>query len=380
MDRGVRELLMRGVKGFHPDTGSAFDQTMRLVARRRQRRRVGSAIFAMILVSLTFLGVWTVFRQSGGPATGKESPADVSGTVAPRLYLASDGELQILDPEAERIERVPVPAMSPGDPPFRLVRRGNTFVFFGGDATYSFDSPTSLNVHRLGSSRFFVPSGVDDRVWLALADPKNRYVTSAVEEVTVEGDVTVSRTPIPQDKALVGAVNEGLILQPPVGGLEVWNPNARHVTNQVPGAFLVAAQESMLASCDTPCDTIHVANLASEDQVTVPVPKGVEAFDVGTGAFSPDGTSLAVPGRVQAGVRSRRVLVLADLGARAAAVVRESDVPGPYAFVAWSSSGDRVFLAGGEPPEQRVIDYRVSDETARALDIDAGPFYGIAST
>jgi hypothetical protein len=53
-------------------------------------------------------------------------------------------------------------------------------------------------------------------------------------------------------------------------------------------------------------------------------------------------------------------------------------VPDGYVYVAWSSSGDRVFLTGGSE-RRAVVTYRLGALRARRLRVHGGQFHGVAA-
>jgi hypothetical protein len=49
-------------------------------------------------------------------------------------------------------------------------------------------------------------------------------------------------------------------------------------------------------------------------------------------------------------------------------------------MIAWSSTGDEVFLSGGERFKGRmIVRYRLGDELAAPLHVEVGDFYGMAA-
>jgi hypothetical protein len=54
-------------------------------------------------------------------------------------------------------------------------------------------------------------------------------------------------------------------------------------------------------------------------------------------------------------------------------------VPTPYVFIDWAPSGETVFITGGQHGDSRqVVEYRLGDEVANALDVHVGDFFGMA--
>lgn len=68
----LRDLLERGVRGFHPDPGDALDTTRRRAERRHRNRRVLAGVVALALVAGSFGTLWTLLRDEAGPRPGLE--------------------------------------------------------------------------------------------------------------------------------------------------------------------------------------------------------------------------------------------------------------------------------------------------------------------
>jgi hypothetical protein len=128
-----------------------------------------------------------------------ESQAGARSTLATtedglRLYLAGDGELTVVDVDAGTARVSSVPELSPGDPPYRIVRAGDKLVFYSREAAYTADLDTPSMPHKLAEAWFFIPSAAPDRVWVALLDPESPETVRAlraVREITVDGRETV---------------------------------------------------------------------------------------------------------------------------------------------------------------------------------------------
>jgi hypothetical protein len=160
----------------------------------------------------------------GGPNTSPrwaEARCPAPHPASPRtLVLAGDGELTVVDVGAECLE---FPQLRPGDPPYRIVRRANRLVLYGGD-TYALDLDLRAPPEKLGQSWFFIPSSKS--VWLARLDPESPETVRALEsvrEVTVEGRVTVPEVVPLGGRWPVGAVDDALVFESRPGGLEVWD-------------------------------------------------------------------------------------------------------------------------------------------------------------
>jgi hypothetical protein len=298
-----------------------------------------------------------------------------------KLFLAGDGELTVVDVDAGRAERHRLAELAPGDPPHRIVRRGDALVFYGGE-TYVLDPGLRSPPRKLGDSWFFIPAAKPDRVWLAQLDPASPETVRALaglREVSVDGRVTVRRVRPPEGRWPMAAVGDVLVFEDRRGGLELWDRAARQVTRRLPGAWLGPSQGDLLAWCKDDGRTLHVTNVRTGDDRAVVPPQDFSAFDCSSGAFSPDGASLAIPVLV-AGFEAGRLLALVDLESGSAEAIDASGVAAGYVYVAWSSGGDRVFMSGGDGRTRELLQYRPGEPEAVRVPVDVGDFYGLAAS
>lgn len=136
-----------------------------------------------------------------------------TGTAhAARLFLSSDTHLTVVDVDQAEVDTRPVAALAPGDPPYRLVARDDALVFYGREGTYRLDATADQPPTLLGSSEFFVPSAVEDRVWLVEAGSGGQ-----LREVDVDGNETVPAALAPAGWP-AAAVADGVVLETAEGG------------------------------------------------------------------------------------------------------------------------------------------------------------------
>jgi hypothetical protein len=340
---------------------------------------------AAILVALLVAVAASVFLMKAFDGDGLTGPADRrdAGAVGPELFLAGDGEMWIVDADTSTVRHLDLPYLAPGDPPHRISAGQGKLVVWGYE-TYVLD-PSSLQTPPMvlaKDSWIFLPSSRPGRVWLGILDPQSpstERALSFVREVTVDGTVTQPDTEPPAGRWPVAALEEGLVFE--VGdSLEVWDPRTRMVVERLPGAFPLAWQGHRLAWCDARCDEVRITDLSTHETVRVPVPEGAVAFQALEGEFSPDGTLLALIAQTDPGADADRQLVLVDVSSGRASTVGGARVRPPYAFVAWSSSGESVFVAGGERGgEHQLVQYRPSNGSVRDLAATVGDFYDIAA-
>jgi hypothetical protein len=300
--------------------------------------------------------------------------------------------MTVVDVDAGSATVHDLPELAPGDPLYRLVWRSDKLVFYGqtdvGPAVFTLDpaSPTSPALID-DDAWFFIPSAVEDRVWVAGLDPSSPETVRALEtvrEVTVDGVVTTPHVAPPDGRWPVAAVDDGLVFQGD-DMLEIWDPETQEFVDTLPGPFPVAVWGNRIVTCGA-CDQLDLIDLDADTTRTVEVPVGVASVDGYGGAFSPDGRYVVVAGRLTGGpltAETRVVPVLIDFESGTASVV-----PGiptsldDYPQVAWSASGDWVFYSVGAlaPETGQLYAYRPGGDTAYRVPVVLNrPYYGMSA-
>jgi Tol biopolymer transport system component len=329
---------------------------------------------------------WGPLATAGpSPPEASPSPTEREGPPASgsRLYLAGDGELWVVDVASSDVTHVDVPRLSPGDAPHRIVRRDGGLVAWGYE-TLVFDPDRPAHPEVLAAdSWIFIPSAAEDRVWVGILDPQSPETVrglQAVREVTVDGEVTVPDTAPPGGEWPVAAVEEGLVFQEE-DSLRVWDPRTGEVVRRLPGVYPLAWQGHRLAWCDLPCEDAYITDFSSGTDHAIRLPEDIQVFHAYEGAFSPDGTRLALIALTDRQYeRADAQLVLVDVGTGEAEAVRGTVVEPHYPFVDWSASGGSVFIAGGDGlGGRRIIEHRPAEDTARILPVEVGEFYDMAA-
>jgi hypothetical protein len=315
-------------------------------------------------------------------ACGRTEPEPPRPSEPARLFLAGDGELTVVDVDAAQSKVHRVPELAPGDPRYRIVRRGDQLVLFGFD-TYVVDLDLRSPPRKLGESWFFIPGAEPDRVWLTELDPaspETERALAAVREVSVDGHLTFPGVRPPGGRWPDAAVGDTLVLEDGKGGLELWNPATGAFTRRLPDAEVGPAQGDLLAWCERDGGILHVIDVESGRDRAVEPPPAFAAFDCWSGAFSPDGSTLAVAVVLEdAASDAERTLALVDLDDGEATPVEGSSVHPHYGFVAWSAGGDRVFMSGGGPDDRRLLQYRLGEPGAVRIPVTVRDFYGMAA-
>jgi hypothetical protein len=315
-------------------------------------------------------------------ACGVEPGARVPRPEAPKLFLAGDGELWVVDVAAERVRHLRMAQLTPGDPPVRILRRGDRLAVWGYDTwLLDPDRPRRRPVRLVRGSWFFIASPHADRLWIALVDPTSPATVRglrAVREVTVKGEVTVPDTRPPGGRWPQLAVADGLLLGSRRGGWFLWEPATHRVVRRwaerelgYPGA----AHGDLVASCPEPCTSLLLTDARTGAQRRVPAPGGLR-FQMADGAFSPAGDTLAVPVQRRGSTDSAARLALVDVARDRVRVVSGSRVAPGYTYARWGRTGGHVFLTGGR---RVIVAYRLGDARARRLAVRVGDFYDAAA-
>jgi hypothetical protein len=288
------------------------------------------------------------------------SPRAASG---PRLYLAGNGELWVVDVASRHVQHLTRPLLTDADPPHRILARGRRLVMG----------------NEFGDTAFFLPSLRRDRVWVVDVDPRSSVVR-AVREVTVDGVTTVPAIVPPQRRWPLGAVDGGLLLQSG-GGLDVWDPYTGRVVRhlRVDAGTLGPTSGHVALSCTEPgCHALELTDSRTGASRAVRAPSGF-TFEPWGAAFAPDGALLGVPVRVVAD--GPRQLALVDVAHGRVAIVPGSSVAPGYTLTAWSASGQAVFLTGGGAytTARVLVGYRLGTPSARPIRVTVGDFYDVAA-
>jgi hypothetical protein len=292
---------------------------------------------------------------------GRDVPRGANG---PRLYLAGDRELWVVDVAHQSVRHLSRPTLAPGDAPHRILARGRRLVM--GAA--------------FGDSAFFLPSQHRNRVWVVDVGG-GRNTVRAVREVTVDGVTTEPASVPPLRRWPLAAVDGGLLLSSRVG-LEVWDPRTGRVVRTLPvdpGTLGPTSGDTVVTCPEPGCHALQLTDSRTGAARTVAAPAGGFTFEPWGAAFSPDGTLLAVPIRVVAD--GPRELAMVDVARGRVAVVPASAVSPGYTLVAWSAGGDDVFLSGGGAyaTPRVLVGYRIGAPRAQEIHVRVGDFYDLAA-
>lgn len=331
---------------------------------------------------------WTSTPVPTAAPPGQAAPAELEPLAQNTdsfVYLTTDTHLTIIDVDTASITVHELPALAPGDPQYRVVRRGDRLAFYGqtetGPAVFALDPRQPTRPELIDEAWFFIPAANDERVWLALLDPNSPETVrslAAVKEVTLDGATTVDNVTPPDGRWPVAAVDEGLLFQGK-DTLELWDPSTRTFVETLPGPFPVATWHNRIVACGA-CDEVHLIDLDRNTHQIVSAPEGVATFDGYGGVFSPDGRYVAVPAYTRQPpftVETAISVALIDFENARAWVIGGSWQPeSSHANVAWSSDSEWVFFTNGT----QLLAQRPGDTAAyrTGIQLDA-PYHGMAA-
>ena len=380
-------------------------------APTRQRRRpagwliaVGAAVLVLVLGVPAALWV----DRASDPVVAPVRPEGPAMSETPVLaeatdsfvYLSTDNRLTVVDIDSAEATVHRVPELAPGDPLYRLIRRGDRLVFYGqtetGPAAFAVEANTPTEPGLIGEAWFFIPGATDDTIWLALLEessPDTVRALASIREVTVDGTVVTGDVVPPDGRWPTAAVDAGLLFQGDEE-LELWDPHIGRFIDSVPGPFPVATWRNRMVTCQQ-CGELHLIDLDAGTDRVVELPPGVATVSGYGGTFSDDGRYAAVIGYDTEGPispLSAISVVLIDFDTATAATVpgigtEASDVvssdPGNrYPQLAWNTDGTWLFFSVGSLNAEngQLFAYRPGDDTAFTVPIALdGKYYGMAA-
>jgi hypothetical protein len=282
---------------------------------------------ALLAIALT-LGL----AAPAGTGSDAPPPAAHGGAQEPDgvlvLAVLSPERILVADPRTGRTRERVLPGGTHCHGP--LLVTGDRVVYFGlRRRLMARAAPLGrLGDDRpIGSAEIAVPSATPGRLWLG--DRRGGRVE--LREVDLAGVVRArASTPVARWGTVQARVG-GEFLMTHGTGLVLGSERFR-------GAWLVAAAPDRFAWCGDPCPRVGIWSGGSRG--VLEPPPGVRPQVGPAGAFSPDGTRLGLPVTV-AGKARFAVVELAHNEWRIVPKAR----PGDYSALAWSPSGDWLYLA-----------------------------------
>jgi hypothetical protein len=285
-------------------------------------------------------------------------PVAQDGRLFVKVLRSGGAPVVSLDLATGRETVVPYSRRGGGDPPFQLSVTGTNLVFYGArrysesQGVYVVDVGRPARPRLLGRPSYFLPSATDGRIWFA-----------GVGELGVPAGRVLVRSARPPCRGLFTlAAVEGALLCQARTELRAFDPATGRVLLQLPGSFPAATHGGRVAWCTQACGRVRVTDVRAGRTVAVGPGEGFAFEATYEGAFSPDGSLLAMPARDG---RIRRVAVI-DVRARSSRLIHGSKLGG-YRQLGWSRSGDWLFFTAGR---SRLMAWRLGNERAARLPVE----------
>ena len=354
------------------DDARALFEEARERARRRRRRK--ALVFALVVAALAGAALITlaVRERAKAPAADERTRSAIPPPRT-RIFvqlLNSTEPIAVVDPVSGTFRVLKLPTAG-GDWLDRLYRTGDRLVWEGPGGTYAIDADLQGRVQKL-SQWYFLPSATEGRVWFAFGALTRRGTRApplTAVEMTVRGRVT-QRVKLGPCRGLIEALAGAFVCQ---GGrsLLAFDPAIRKV-RRVRGLLPFGAHGTTVAACEDRCDAVRFTDVRTGRRWSIEPPRPYRPVVGYDGAFSPDGTLVAVPvaARKRGDDRTRTPLrvALLDLRRRSARVVPRSRLAADYRKFAWSSSGELFFAAG----RGTIMAYRPGARRAHLLSVRLG--------
>jgi hypothetical protein len=315
-------------------------------------------LLALVAVRWALTGALNRPLAPPGETSGRQqeaSGADLAALRGTMLYL---GGRQVLVADAGTATIAAIPA--PGAGRVRVLRQGGFIVMFsrdGGVAVRRADGRSKQVVVREDAIDV-LPSPDPGRVWVVTHDdgvPEQAY---RLHEIDLASARQLRLWTLAYDTEPVAVLPGGVLVRDLQDGFELRDPHSRRGTALGRELTFLDSHGSLVAYLDD--RNLHLRDLASGSDRTVPPPAGARSwFALGPplpgtgccqqlGAFSPDGTTLAVYTAL-AGPNEPGLTVV-DVASARAKVLPGSEGATPVACqpcLGWSRSGWLFFFNGG---------------------------------
>lgn len=310
------------------------------------------------LLALLLAGTALALAPGAGGGGGHAAAGDRGAAAAgERLVLAVVGNersasavhgerVVVADPRAGRVRsrRLPGGTLCHGP----LMAAGDRVIYTGyrGSRAMPMSLPLTLTgaPSPLGPADTIIPSARPGHVWMGRWARAGKRTRATFREVAVPGEEAASRIagPLPGRWSHFHAALPGGFVIETRRALALWDGRAARPLRGGRNAWAVATGGPRFAWCSGRCRSVRVRTPAGERTFRTPLQLRITGAG---GSFSPDGRRLALP--VAQGRRTRAAVIDLRTG-------EWSMVPGGslsvYGAMAWSSTGDRLYLAiaGGE--------------------------------
>ncbi len=356
--------------------------------RRRRLRMAGCIVVVVVVAAVVTVGFGLHAIPGPGaavPPLGSRPPsASGDGARATLVYAYKD--LRVINADTGTSHSLPLPAAEGGSSDLSMVRIRHSLVLNRGDTAWLYGPDLHGPPVDLGPSLRVMPGPSADEAWIwsdpcgadagcpnggkALQQGDLRLVDTSGNQIGPPIALPADATWFPTGDV----VSAGLVLAVASIGPdseEVWNPLTDHVVRILPGADVLASRGNLVAwttgkACLPQC-AVHFTDVQTGMARTLRLPS--EATGTGHGAFSPDGSTFALPVGIggRPGVHPAAVAVM-DLRTQVVRLLPGTEqAPGPsrapqIAF--WSSTG---WLFVAEVGSTHVLSWRPGDQGATVL-------------
>jgi hypothetical protein len=273
-------------------------------------------------------------------AGGQEAPrpASFDGRLFAKVLRDGGAPVVSIDLATGHKRIVPFSRLGGGDPPFQLAVTGGHLVFYGArsyaesQAVYTIDVERPGSPRRLGRPSYFLPSATDGRLW---------HVRGAsVSELMVADGRVIARGGRPPCRGLTTlAAVEGALVCQARSELRAFDPAGGRVLLRLRGPFPAATWGRLVAWCTEACLRVRVTDVHRHRTMVIAPGEGFRFEATYEGAFSLDGSLLAMPA-LRGGASGVAVI---DLRAHTSRLIPGATLGG-YRQLAWSPSGDRLLF------------------------------------
>jgi hypothetical protein len=270
----------------------------------------------------------------------------------------------VADPATGRMRVLRLPTMK-GDFLDRLTRSGGRLVWMAPGGTFAIDERLNGRPQKL-SSLPFVVSTTPGRLWF-ISHPRGAERRTGIIEKTVRGKVTLRALVRVRCRGAIVAAVAGALLCQEGHDFAAIDPGSGEVLRRVRGSFPFATQGTTVAACDDRCATVTITDVATGHARDVAPPRGSRFIQAYDGAFSPAGSTLAVPLasiRASADPKHLRVALIRE-GAGTAVPLPGSHLATDYRKLSWAPSGELYFAA----PGARLMRFGPGDRRATLLSV-----------
>jgi hypothetical protein len=384
IDAVLRDRLVResGLES-QVDVDEVLDSVHRRVRRRRHRRRLATVVTVAVVIAVGAAVASLAYDrregvQVGPPASVPDSTGEIDAELlwvdwqGPTLVDPNSGETLTIEPRNGRTWC--------GTCPF--VRVGDQAFTSQGERIYAY-TPGDTELRDIGAGDAVFPAA-DGQSIFVVAD-------NQLEQRTVEGASVAGPWPIPSGYNLTfppRATATGVLVEATANAfirqLAEWRPSTGEIQpigthNRLVDTYIAPDGTTTIARTDCtanfPCWLLLTdTSTGQTTRVDSPVPGN--GF-YGGGAFSPDGSQLAVFIATNRGsVNPAARLGIVDVDSGRLRMIDESDVPvgESYGYASWSPSGDWLFF---DALSQNVRALRRGSDEARELHL-AGAYSLIA--